>query len=91
MLKVAFPAPSAPAPSVVVPSRKVTVPVIGPALPEETVAVKVTLAPGAEGLCEEARFVDVDAFTTAFTVWDSGVAVELALKFVSPAYVAVML
>ncbi len=40
-----------PVPSVVAPSRNVTVPVA----PDVTVAVKVTLAPKVEGFSEEAR------------------------------------
>jgi hypothetical protein len=66
VLKVALPALTAPVPSVVDPSKNVTVPVGAP-LAVVTVAVNVTLAPGVEGVCEVARLVDVVAFEAAFT------------------------
>lgn len=68
VLKVVLPALSVPVPSEVVPSRNVTVPVGVPAAVLLTVAIKVTLAPGAEGFCEDTTLVDEDAFATAFTV-----------------------
>jgi len=58
---------SEPVPSVVVPSRKVTVPLGVPPL-EVTVAVKVTEAFNGDGLSEEATEVEVGAvFTVNWT------------------------
>ena len=84
-----MPALSVPVPIVDEPSRNVTVPVIVPAVVEETVAVNVTLAPGAAGVCDVARVVEVAAFETAFTVCVKATEV-LVTKFVSPLYAAVM-
>jgi len=56
MVKVAVPPESAPVPSVVVPSLKVTVPV---ALLGETAAVNVTGWPNTEGLADEETVVVV--------------------------------
>ena len=58
MVKVAVPPESAPVPSVVPPSLKVTVPV---AVFGETVAVKVTGWPNTEGLADEETVVVVFA------------------------------
>jgi hypothetical protein len=66
---VAFPpAPTAPAPRDVAPSRNVAVPVIVPAVVDETVAVNVTLAPVVDGLSDDATAVVVDAVVPALTV-----------------------
>ena len=56
-------------PSVVVPSRKVTVPV-GTPEPEEglTVAVNVTACPKTEGLADEATATEVACFARTVTV-----------------------
>ena len=51
--KVAMPPAIVPVPSVVEPSLKVTVPVMVPAVAEETVALKVTDCPAVEGFTEE--------------------------------------
>jgi hypothetical protein len=65
---VAFPAaPTAPVPSVVAPSRNVTVPVIVPAVAEVTVAVNVTLVPLVDGFNDDASAVEVVAFPAPFT------------------------
>ena len=73
-----------PVPRVFAPSRKVTVPVMVPAVVELTVAVKVTEAPTVEGLSEEVRAVEVAAVVEGFTVWVNAV-VMLAEKLVLPA------
>ena len=76
VVKVAWPPLSAPVPSVVVPSLKVTVPVGVPApgATAVTVAVKVTAWPNTEGLAKEASAVVVSAL---FTVWVRAPEVEL--------------
>src|SRR5437773_2330687 len=85
-VKVAWPAElSAPEPSVLPPSLKVTVPdraaaVVEPGGLTVTVAVKVTVWPDTAGLAEEARTVLVAA---AFTVCVSA-ALVLAWKLVLP-------
>ena len=68
--KVATPlAPTAPVPSVVVPSRNVVVPVIEPAMVDVEVAVNVTDWPFVEGFGEEVSAVLVAAFVPALTTW----------------------
>ncbi len=71
-----------PVPSVVAPSKNVTVPegVPAPGALTDTVAVKVTLWPKTDGLGADVTLVVVSALlTTWFTVLD-----VLPLKFVSP-------
>jgi hypothetical protein len=55
---------------VAVPSRKITVPVraAGPAAAADTLAVKVTVWPGSEGLPDEVRLVLVWAWPTDWPV-----------------------
>ena len=65
VLKVAIPLLRVPVPNVVLPSLKVTVPV---AAEGETVAVKVTVTPDADGFDDEVRVTVVVAL---FTVWVS--------------------
>jgi hypothetical protein len=65
VLKVAIPLLRVPVPNVVLPSLKVTVPV---AAEGETVAVKVTETPAADGFDDEVRVTVVVAL---FTVWVS--------------------
>ena len=87
---VAFPvASSAPVPSVVAPSRNVTVPV-GTVVPEAgvTVAVKVTDCPTVDGLADDVTAVVVDT-SAAFTTCDNADDV-LAAKLVLPPYDAVI-
>lgn len=61
-MNVATPLPlTAEVPSVVVPSRNVTVPVGVPVVDELTVAVRVTDCPTLEGFAEEVRTVLVPA------------------------------
>jgi hypothetical protein len=72
---VACPLLTAPVPSTVAPSLKVTVPV-GVTLPL-TVAVKVTSCPNWLGFCDDAN----DVLVWGITVWD--VLPELARKLVS--------
>jgi hypothetical protein len=79
---------SAAVPSVVAPSRKVTVPVgvPEPGLVTETVAVNVTLCPGVDGLADDTSAVVVAARPTD---WFNA-AEALVTKAASPAYVAVI-
>ena len=83
MLKVAFPLPIVPVPSVVLPSRNVTVPV---AVEGETVAVNVTAEPYVDGFNDDATVMVV---LTLFTVCVNTDDV-LLLSFVSPPYEAVI-
>jgi hypothetical protein len=71
-------------PNVVAPSVKVTVPV-GVPVPEVgvTTAMKVTLWPKTDGLCEDDSVVIVPVVLDEFTVWVIAVEV-LALKLESP-------
>ena len=69
IVRLAIPLPTVPVPSVVAPSRNVTVPVA----PDVTVAVKVTLAPKVDEGSDEAR---ATVLVATLTVWVS--AVELA-------------
>ena len=80
---VALPPLKLAVPSVVAPSRKVTVPVgvPDPGAAALTVAVNVTLCPMTVGFCDELTFVEVEA---VFTVWLMAADV-LALKLLSPA------
>jgi len=71
---------SAPVPSVVAPSLKVTLPVGVPAAVEVTVAVKVTDWPLADGFTEEVSAVDVVPFTVCVSTDE-----VLPAKLVSPA------
>lgn len=80
MEKVAMPAVTFPVPRVVLPSRKVTVPVIVPVAVEVTVAVKVTELPCLDGLVEEEMVAVVAALLTVCVSADE----VLAAKFVSP-------
>ncbi len=81
VVKVATPPLRVPVPSVVAPSKKVTVPVAGPEPdPGVTVAVKVTDWPVLEGFWLEVSAVVVER---RFTVWLSAVEV-LGLKLASP-------
>src|SRR5580698_4081719 len=66
------PAPTAPVPIDVAPSRNVTVPVIVPAVDDVTVAVNVTLAPLVEGFDDDVTAVDVVASTGGTTANYSG-------------------
>ena len=52
----------------VAPSKNVTVPVIVPAVPDVTVAVKVMLCPTVDGFREETVAVVVEAFADALTI-----------------------
>src|SRR5437870_4253674 len=70
----------------VAPSKKVTVPVGVPEA-ELTVAVNVTVTPGADGFCDEPSTVVVAVWPTA---WETAEEV-LVLNVVSPLYVAVTL
>jgi hypothetical protein len=65
-VNVAWPAETAPVPSVVVPSRKVTVPdgVPAPGAVTVIVAVNVTLWPKTDGFCDDASVVVVLALPT---------------------------
>jgi len=84
-VNVAVPPDSVPVPSVVVPSRNVTVPV-GVPVPggtTATVAVKVTDCPKTGGLADEATVVVVLALAGGLTVWVNA-ALVLVLKLVSP-------
>jgi hypothetical protein len=82
VVKVACPLLRVPVPSVVVPSRNVTVPVGFPTPGETalTVAVKVTARPKTEGFKDEPSVVAVTAW---FTVWVKAGDV-LPLKLLSP-------
>jgi hypothetical protein len=83
--RVAMPfAPTPPVPSEFTPSKKVTVPVMVPAVVEVTVAVRVTEAPTLDGFSDEVSVVDVAAVVEGFTVWVSAVVV-LPEKLESPA------
>jgi len=75
-------------PTVVAPSRKLTVPagVPAPGAVTVTVAVKVTLCPKTDGFAEDVRLVLVLAL---LTTWLTAVLV-LVLKLTSPTYVAVI-
>jgi hypothetical protein len=87
---VAFPpAPTVPIPREVAPSKNVTVPVIVPAVAEETVAVNVTLAPVVDGFKADVTTEVVAAFVPAFTVSVSAGEV-LVENLVSPLYFAVI-
>ncbi len=83
VLKVAVPLASETAPSDVVPSIKLTLPVGVPAPGDwaETVAVTVTDCPNADGLAEEAMLVVVAAWVMFCCRL---VVVVVPLKFVSP-------
>src|SRR5438552_13201934 len=90
VVKVAWPLPSSvPVPMLLAPSRNVTVPVGAPepGATAETVAVKVTAWPKAEGLLSEVTVVEVLAWLTVCVGNDP----VLGLKLASPAYCAVML
>jgi hypothetical protein len=76
---------SVPVPTLVFPSKNVTVPVGTPPAPE-TVAVKLTACPNADGLSEEASVVVVAArFTVCVNTGE-----VLAAKFKLPPYTAVI-
>ena len=61
------------------PSRKLTVPVIVPAVVEVTVAVNTTFVPVVDGLSDDTRAVDVAAFEVeAFTTCEIAVEVDVA-------------
>ena len=69
VVKVATPPLMVEAPSVIVPSLKVTVPVGVPVVDELTVAVNVTACPTLEGFAEDIRTVLVPAgWTISVTV-----------------------
>ena len=77
MVYVAFPLVMLPVPSVVLPSLNVTVPV---AVVDETVAVKVTDEPYADGFKDEANVVvELALFTVCVRTED-----VLVLQFESP-------
>ena len=85
VLKVATPEPlKVPDPSLVLPSKKVTVPAGIPPLPP-TVAVKVTRLPTSAGFCEEARAVVLVLRITCERRLE-----PLAAKELLPPYTAVM-
>jgi hypothetical protein len=88
---VATPPDSVPVPRVVVPSRKVTVPVGVPVAggTGATVAVNVTDCPKTDGLAEDVTVVVVWPWAGGVTVWVRA-ALVLVLKFASPPYVAVI-
>src|SRR5271154_757901 len=89
-MNVAFPpAPTVPIPREVIPSKNVTVPLIVPAVAEETVAVNVTLVPTVDGFSDDVTNEVVAAFVPAFTVSVSASEV-LAENFASPLYFAVI-
>ena len=71
---------SVPLPSVVVPSRKVTVPVGVPGPPPVTVAVSVIVWPKVEGFNEEVRAVVLEKLLTVWVI----AADVLAVKLLSP-------
>jgi len=78
-------ASSVPVPMLVFPSKNVTVPVGTPPAPE-TVAVKVTACPNADGFADEARVVVLAArFTVSVNVPD-----VLVAKVELPPYTAVI-
>jgi hypothetical protein len=87
-VNVAVPADNGLVPIVIVPLRKVTVPVGVPApgLVTETVAVKVTLCPTADGFGEE----DSDVVVFALLTTCETAVLVLVLKLPSPTYVAVI-
>jgi len=66
VVNVAMPPDSVPVPSVVAPSRKVTVPdgLPAPGATTATVAVKVTLCPTVDGFTDDVRLVLVLALLT---------------------------
>ena len=64
VVRVAIPPPMVPVPTVVAPSRNVTVPVA----PDVTVAVRVTPAPKVDGFGKDAR---VTVGGALFTTWDT--------------------
>ena len=68
MLSDALPLTSVTTPSVVAPSRNVTVPVGTPA-PDVTVELSVTACPTVEGFGVDVRLVDVAAAAGALTIW----------------------
>jgi hypothetical protein len=76
-------------PSVVAPSKNVTVPVMVPAVLEVTVASKPTVPPRTEGFSVETIVIEVAALAAAFIV---SVSIDdvLVANFVSPLYFAVM-
>src|SRR6266516_4415702 len=88
VVNVAVPPDRVPVPSVVAPSRKVTVPLglPAPGATGATVAVKVTLCPKTDGLADEATVVVVLALLTVCVK----TALVLVLKLVSPPYDAVI-
>lgn len=60
----------------VLPSKKLTVPVIVPAVVEVTVAVNTTFVPVVDGLSDDTSAVDVAAFeVAAFTTCETAVEV----------------
>jgi hypothetical protein len=90
VMNVAFPpAPTVPIPREVIPSKNVTVPLIVPAVAEETVAVNVTLVPAVDGFKDDVTNEVVAAFVPAFTVSLSASEV-LAENLASPLYFAVI-
>jgi len=85
---VAVPPDNVPVPSVVAPSRKVTVPVgVATVVLPVTVAVKVTLCPKTDGLADEATVVVVLAFVTV----NSSHPLVAPTLLTSPLYVALKL
>jgi hypothetical protein len=88
VVNVAIPPDNVPVPNVTVPSRNVTVPegLPAPGATTVTVAVKVTLCPTIDGFRDEVMLVVVLALLTA----EVNTPLVLPLKFVSPAYEAVI-
>ena len=84
-----MPPDNVPAPSVVVPSKNVTVPdgLPAPGATTATVAVNVTPCPEIDGFSDEATVVVLLAL---LTVWVIAVLGGLPLKLVSPPYDAVI-
>jgi hypothetical protein len=90
VINVAFPpAPTVLIPREVAPSKNVTVPVIVPAVAEETVAVNGTLAPVVDGFRDDVTTELVAALVPTFTVSVS-VGEVLAENLASPLYFAVI-
>src|SRR5438094_591176 len=87
MLSDALPLTSVTTPSVVAPSRNVTVPVGTPA-PDLTVELRVTACPPVDGFGVEVKLVDVAAAAGALTTWFT-VAEVLTANVALPLYVAV--
>src|SRR5213594_4127828 len=87
MLSDALPLTSVTTPSVVAPSRNVTVPVGTPA-PDVTVELSVTVCPTMDGFGVDVRLVDVAAAAGALTTWFT-VAEVLTANVALPLYVAV--